>query len=96
MTPKELVLYFGRHYADKTGERYLPTWGRDLKLCKEWLHVFPEERIQDLINLYFEKQERIYSLPFFKVRINDLLQELKHQELTKSKSIEDNESWRFD
>jgi hypothetical protein len=93
MTAKELVLYFGRHYAEKRGEKYPPTWGRDLKIFKELQKSFSDARITDLIDLYFEKAKRIYSIPFFKTELPELMQlEIP----IRQQSVEDNESWRFE
>jgi len=93
MTPKELVLYFGKHYAEKRGEKYPPTWGRDLKIFKNLLDQFSDARLKDLLDLYFEQPRRIYSIPFFKVDIANLMQMEPPKRID---IIEDNESWRFE
>lgn len=95
-TAQDLVNYFGKLYREKLGEFYPPTWSRDMKMFREWLVIFPEEKLKQLMDLYFEKTERIYSIPFFKVRLSELVQELGQRELNKPKPIEDNESWRFE
>lgn len=92
---KDLVTYFGKLYREKLGEQYPPTWGRDMKMFGEWLEVYSEDVIKELLDIYFEKYERIYSIPFFKVRLGELVQERAHRELNKPKLMEDNESWRF-
>jgi len=97
MTPdiKELVKYFGNHYRSQVGEAYPPTWGRDMKIFKELLVFYNENTLKELLDLYFERPKRIYSIPFFKVDVSNLMQELLQRRETQPKQIEDNESWRF-
>jgi hypothetical protein len=94
--PQELVQYFGKLYREKVGEIYPPTWSRDLKMFREWLEIFPQERIERLLDIYFEQNERLYSIPFFKVRLAELVQRLAQEEMNKPQPMEDNESWRFE
>jgi hypothetical protein len=56
------------------GEKYLISNGRDSKLFKALLAEYPAERIKQLMDIYFEKPEKIKSPVFFRSRINDLIQ----------------------
>lgn len=93
---KELVLYFGRLYSEKIGERYPPSWGRDMRIFKDLLKDFSQEKLKDVLDLYFVRPRKIYSIPFFKNELGDLLQFLQHYLDNEPKTIEDNESWRFE
>jgi hypothetical protein len=94
MSAKTLVLEFGKRYHNKVGESYPPTWGRDIKLFSELLKTYEASRLLDLLDLYFLGFQRIYSIPFFKSALSDLIQLEKRD--VKPKPIDDNESWRFD
>lgn len=91
-----LIQYFGKLYKEKVGEFYPPTWGRDMKIFKELLVFYDENTLKELLDLYFERPKRIYSIPFFKVDVSNLMQELLQRRETQPKQMEDNESWRFD
>lgn len=71
---RELIGYFCQLYIRNVGERYLISAGRDNKLFSELLKVYPVDRLKQLLDLYFEKPEKIKSPVFFRARINDLVQ----------------------
>ncbi len=92
MSAKELIKEFGRGYQEKVGELYPPSWGRDLKIFSGLLSLYPLPRLQKLLQLYFNSSpRRVYSIPFFKVELADLIQEEKKE---RTSFITDNESWR--
>lgn len=92
---KHLVQYFGKFYREKIGEVYPPTWGRDMKMFGELLKSYSVEKLEELLAIYFEIDRRIYSIPFFKVDLANVLQEWVRRRDNKPKAMEDNESWRF-
>ena len=97
MSTKTLVQEFGRLYREKVGDRYPPTWGRDMKIFKSLLEFYSEDDIKEFLALYFTKKSKIYSVPFFKVDIANLAQEVKADRAknTFTPMVQD-ESWRFE
>lgn len=93
MSAKYLLQVFSKHYREKIGETYPPTWGRDQKIFNDLLKTYDVDRLESLLDRYFERQQNIYSIPFFKAALGDLIQIDKRD--AKPRSIEDNESWRF-
>jgi len=93
---KDLVLYFGKLYSEKIGERYPPTWGRDTKMFKNLLIEYSQEKLEDLLDMYFCQKRAIYSVPMFKSELGNLIQFLQDYIASESKPIQDNESWRFE
>lgn len=73
---KELIKIFCNEYLNRTGLKYTPSWGRDSKIFKNLLNDYSVEVIEDVIIGYFKGVEKIYSVPFFKVKFNDILQEI--------------------
>ena len=71
---KSLIGVFGRYYREKVGEKYLPTWTRDIKLFKDLLEVYPRERLERMLETYFETPQKIYSVVFFRARVAELVQ----------------------
>jgi hypothetical protein len=57
--------------------------------------MYSTDKLTDLLDLYFEEDRRIYSIPFFKVELGNLLQEWVRRQEHKPRAIDDNESWRF-
>lgn len=93
---KRLIKKFSDLYREKVGELYPPTWGRDLKLFKSLLEQYSEERLERLLDIYFQRNRKIYSIPFFKVALSELIQIEKNEDrLTPTAKISDNENWRF-
>lgn len=77
-TTKDLVIYWAKAYQNKTGENYIPTWGRDAKIFSDLLKHIDCDRIQGCIDVFFSKERKASSIPWFKATINDLLVEESH------------------
>lgn len=92
MAAKALIQRFAKLFAERTGERYTPAWGRDTKILKALLETYDFDKLETVIDLYFSTQRRIYSIPFFKVAVSELIQIRPKENLRR---MEDNESWRF-
>lgn len=90
-----LIQYFGKLYKEKVGEFYPPTWGRDSKMFKDMLVLYPKESLEEMLDMYFETEARIYSIPFFKVALSYIVQAWVKRKNNKPRAIDDNESWRF-
>lgn len=93
---KILVKRFGSFYREKIGESYPPTWGRDLKMFGDLLNFYELEKLEELLEIYFETESRIYSIPFFKAQLANVLQEWVRRKENKPTAMNDNESWRFE
>lgn len=73
---KELIKTFCTEYLNKTGLIYTPSWGRDSKILKTLVETYNKDTVEDVIIGYFKSNENIYSIPFLKVKFNEILQEL--------------------
>ena len=93
---KWLLRKFGLHYKARIGEIYPPAWGRDMKIFTDLLNLYSVEKLESLLELYFEQEHRIYSIPFFKVALGELLQIQKEEQENRPKVMPKNEDWRFE
>ncbi len=92
---RELIGIFGKHYRERIGELYSPNWGRDTKIFKTLLEFHTFELIEKCLEYYFLQKRNIYSMPYFKIAISEVIQEIIQGEMSIPPPIEDNESWRF-
>lgn len=90
---KNMVLEFGGYFRDTVGEIYPPTWGRDMKIMSALIDTYGTERVQKLLKLYFQTPSKIYSIPFFKVAIAELIQ--KEVRTKPSMVMPESDNWRF-
>lgn len=90
---KKMVLEFGRLFQEKLGERYPPTWGRDMRMMGEWAESYGEERVKRMLKAYFDTPRKIYSIPFFKVALAELMQKERKEE--KKEVMPETDNWRF-
>jgi hypothetical protein len=96
-TPEgELLKHFSSLYRDKIGEQYPPSWGRDLKMFKNLLGLYPKGRLERLLSLYFEEKRDIYSIPYFKLAVADLVQKENKVKAHTPHWIENSENWRYE
>ena len=96
MSTKVALKYFSDMYYNALDLSYTPIYGRDMKILKGLLEDLDLATLQDLIDEYFSTDEGTYSVPFFKVRINDLQQRLKKKEQSDLDNFHNPESWRYD
>lgn len=92
---KEVYEHFRSLFRLETGYLYPPVWGRDMKIIKSLLNEYTKLQLVQFLELYFEGKEKIYSIPFFKVRLPDLMQLKVQSTKFVPKPMEDHESWRF-
>ncbi len=95
-SPKRLLQHFSKLYWEKVGEKYPPTWGRDIKLFNGMLELFDEDRLIKMLDLYFSMVRKIYSIPFFKVDLANLIQVVNKGIKEAPKKMEVSEQWRFE
>lgn len=93
---EKLLSHFGHHYRESVGEIYPPSWGRDVKMFTGLLNAYSYEQLENLLTRYFGVKRKIYSIPFFKVALSELLQEEKRLNPPLPDKMEDNENWRFE
>lgn len=93
---QQLVRCFGKFYREKIGEVYPPSWGRDMKMFGDLLKSYELGKLEELLEIYFETESKIYSIPFFKVQLANVLQEWVRRKENKPTAMNDNESWRFE
>lgn len=73
---KQLLNKFSNLYKEKVGEKYPPSWGRDLKIFKDLLEDYRLNKLEKALDFYFNEEKKIYSIPFFKSELGNLLQKL--------------------
>lgn len=93
---QNLIKHFGVLYREKIGEEYPRSWGRDGKIFSEMLKCYSEERIAEFLNRYFGVERKLYSIPFFKTALSDLIQQEAKENPPLPDLIPDNENWRFE
>jgi len=71
----DLTRFFAYKFRSYVGEGYTPTWGRDIKIFGELVSTYGPGRVRELVELYFKTPRKLYSVPFFKTEINNLLQQ---------------------
>jgi len=54
MKPDDMLYYFCIKYREKTGERYMISFGRDKKAFKEVCSNYPNDKVLDLVDSFFD------------------------------------------
>lgn len=94
---KNLITFFAQQYQETVGLRYEPSWGRDGRIIKELKKSFSEDQLEEIIRAYFKMPYRVFSLPYFKAGINEVLQAIKNQEqLHTKKPLTNPDSQRYE
>lgn len=93
---KYLIRKFGTLYRIKVGETYPPTWSRDMRIFNDLLKLYSVEKLESLLELYFNQRAKIYCLPFFKAALGELLQLDKEERESRPKPIAQEDDWRFE
>lgn len=81
---KRILMHFAHLFRERTGDSYIPTWGRDYRIINDMLASLTELEITNLITYYFEYPRRIYSLPYMKCDLNELRQRYKQENVTQT------------
>ncbi len=89
-SPYKLLQKFSSLYSVTTGHDYVPSLGRDLKLFKDLIKAVSEEDLIKRMLIFFDTEQKSYTVPWFKAVFNDLvIKEKPRQRLINP------DSWRF-
>jgi len=76
---KEALAYFGSVFKETTGNKYVPTYGRDYKILGDLLKHEELEEVKRRVDRFFGGKdewvrEKGYTIPIFKSKFNSLLE----------------------
>ncbi len=93
---KILLKEFSRLYRENVGDIYPPSWGRDLKLFKHLCELYGVDRLKELLEMYFQEKRDMYSIPYFKLSVAELLQKQNKAKSHAPHWVQNSENWRYE